>query len=113
MFRLLSWFSVLKGGGTVISTPRHCTQGVLLNVRHLAVHKDDLHVFVDEDLMVFPSLGRFERRHLLADDFVFVPCYLWSGSMAGDIWSKTRDDAGRLLPGIHIDLALVTMAGFG
>jgi hypothetical protein len=33
--------------------------------------------------------------------------------MAGDIWSKTRDDAGRLLPGIHIDLALVTMAGFG
>jgi hypothetical protein len=30
-----------------------------------------------EDLMVFPSLGRFERRHLLADDFVFVPCYLW------------------------------------
>jgi hypothetical protein len=32
--------------------------------------------------------------------------------MAGDIWSKTRDDAGRFLPGIHIDLALVTLAGF-
>jgi hypothetical protein len=29
-----------------------------------------------EVLMVFPSLGRFERRHLLADDFVFVPCCL-------------------------------------
>ena len=39
-----------------------------------------------EVLMVFPSLGRFERRHLLADDFVFVPCYLWWGSMARDIW---------------------------
>jgi hypothetical protein len=32
--------------------------------------------------------------------------------MAGDIRTKSRDDAGRLLPGIHIDLALVTMAGF-
>ena len=32
--------------------------------------------------------------------------------MAGDIWSKSRDDAGRLLPGIQIDFALVTMAGF-
>ena len=32
--------------------------------------------------------------------------------MAGDIRSKTRDDAGRLLPGIHIGFALVTMAGF-
>ena len=32
--------------------------------------------------------------------------------MAGDIWTKTRDDAGRLLPGIHIGFALVTMAGF-
>jgi hypothetical protein len=62
--------------------------------------------------MVFLSLGCFERRHLLADDFVCVPGYLWSGSMARDIWSESRDDAGRLLPGIHIDLALVTMAGF-
>jgi hypothetical protein len=30
-----------------------------------------------EDLMILPSLGRFERRHLLADDFAYVPCYLW------------------------------------
>ena len=30
-----------------------------------------------EDLMILPGLGRFERRHLLADDFAYVPCYLW------------------------------------
>jgi hypothetical protein len=27
--------------------------------------------------MVLSSLGRFERRHLLTDDFLYVPCYLW------------------------------------
>jgi hypothetical protein len=32
--------------------------------------------------------------------------------MAGDILSKSGDDAGRLLPGIQIDFAHVTMAGF-
>jgi len=32
--------------------------------------------------------------------------------MAGGSWSKVRNDAGRLLPGIQIDFALVTMAGF-
>jgi hypothetical protein len=33
--------------------------------------------------------------------------------MAGGIWITSRDDAGRLLPGIQIALALVIMAGFG
>jgi hypothetical protein len=33
--------------------------------------------------------------------------------MAGGIWNKSRADAGRFLPGIQIDFALVTMAGFG
>jgi hypothetical protein len=32
---------------------------------------------IAEDLMVLSSLGRFERRHLLTDDFLYVPCYLW------------------------------------
>ncbi|HEY6850600.1 MAG TPA: hypothetical protein VI320_30905, partial [Terracidiphilus sp.] len=38
-------------------------------------------------------------------------------TFGGALWQetsgcKTRGDAGRLLPGIHINLALVTMAGF-
>ena len=58
---------------------RHCCDGIFLGGHFKSGHTWSLKnrpMGLAEDRMVFPSHSGFKRPQLLADDFVYVPCYL-------------------------------------